>query len=579
MSNKSSAIVNKTSLILQLVTYALLAVLLSACNTLPKQPHIADSIQLTQAINHHYAQKKTKNSAESKTSTSKSLNTTAATTDSAADRNKPLAEAVTQQKDSHPNLSGYYPIITGADAFAARSILTDMAAESIDVQYYIWHDDQAGQLLLKKLWEAADRGVVVRLLLDDFNNNAAFDKHLLRFASHPNIAVRLINPMSYRKFQTLNYLTNLRRINHRMHNKSMTFDRHLSIIGGRNVGDEYLSQDTNSQFADLDVLLIGDVVQDISNSFEQYWRSPLSYDVETLVKPKNQSSQSTAHDDPQTNTLNFIASLDKIHHQQSAADAEEIEVYNRAIRTSTFDTDLINQRLPFRWAPMKFLSDQVEKLQSTTHPQDHLVAQLRDLLGSPTDNLSIVSSYFVPTKEGVETLIKLAQQGVKVRILTNSFHATDVSAVHSGYSQWRGPLLQAGVEIYELKATASEENRENKLWRARSQSSTSLHAKAFAVDDHSVFIGSYNVDPRSANINTEMGVVIEDADLAHELHTAISDNLLTQAYKVVLTAQGNLQWQTQENNQLVYYDKEPYIDFMDALWINIMSTLPIDWLL
>lgn len=571
--------VEKTSLILQLVTYALMALLLSACNTLPKQPHITDSIQLTQAITHHYAQKKAKDSAESKTSTSKSSTTTAATTELAVDANKPLAKAVTQQRDSHPNLSGYYPIITGADAFAARSILTDMAAESIDVQYYIWHDDQAGQLLLKKLWEAADRGVVVRLLLDDFNNNAAFDKHLLHFASHPNIAVRLINPMSFRKFQTLNYLTDLRRINHRMHNKSMTFDRHLSIIGGRNVGDEYLSRDTNSQFADLDVLLIGDVVQDINNSFEQYWRSPLSYDVQTLVKPKNPSSQSSTYDDPQTNTLNFIASLDKIYHQQSATDAKEIEVYNRAVRTSTFDTDLINQRLPFHWAPIKFLSDQVEKLQSTTHPQDHLVAQLRDLLGSPTDNLSIVSSYFVPTKEGVETLIKLAQRGVKVRILTNSFHATDVSAVHSGYSQWRVPLLQAGVEIYELKATASAENRENKLWRARSQSSTSLHAKAFAVDDHSVFIGSYNVDPRSANINTEMGVVIEDADLAHELHKAISDGLLTQAYKVVLTAQGNLQWQTQENNQIVYYDKEPYIDFMDALWINIMSSMPIDWLL
>lgn len=578
VSNKSSAIINEINF-LQLITYGFLGILLSACNTLPKQPHIADSTQLTAAINTHYANKKIEDSTESKISKPGSTTTTATKAEFKKQKKQQLAEAIIEQNNSHPNLSGYYPITTGADAFAARSLLTDMATESIDIQYYIWHNDQAGQLLLKRLWQAADRGVVVRLLLDDFNNNADLDQHLLRFASHPNIAVRLINPMSFRKIQALNYLTNLRRINHRMHNKSMTFDRHLSIIGGRNVGDEYLSDDTNSQFADLDVLLIGDVVLAINNSFEQYWRSPLAYDVETLVKQKNQPYQVTPSNDPETNTLNFIASLDKIHQQQSATDVKEIEVYNRAISTSTFDSDLINQQLPFHWAPMQFISDEAEKLQRATQPEDHLVAQLRKLLGTPTNQLSIVSSYFVPTKEGVQTLIKLAQQGVKVSILTNSFDATDVAAVHSGYAQWRVPLLQAGVEIYELKATAAEEDRENQLWRAHSQSSTSLHAKTFAVDDHSVFIGSYNVDPRSANINTEMGVIIEDAELAHQLHAAISDELLSQAYKVKLTAQGRLQWQTQENNEVVYFDKEPHIDFIDALWINIMSILPIDWLL
>ena len=421
--------------------------------------------------------------------------------------------------------------------------------------------------------------MVVRFLLDDFNNNAALDKHLIRFASHPNIAVRLINPMSFRKFQTLNYFTDLRRINHRMHNKSMTFDRHLSIIGGRNVGDEYLSNNTNSQFADLDVLLIGDVVQDINESFEQYWRSPISYDIETLVKKKGHKLPVNASNDPETNTKNFIASLNKIYPEKSMANSDGLSVYNRAVERSTIDSDLINQQVPFRWAKMTFLSDDVEKLLKNTHPEVHLVAQLRDLLGTPTQNLSIVSSYFVPTKDGVNTLIKLAQQGVKVRILTNSFNATDVSAVHAGYAQWRIPLLQAGIEIYELKAIASKEDRENKLWRARSQSSTSLHAKAFAVDDHSVFIGSYNVDPRSANINTEMGVVIEDEELALKLHKAISDDLLNQAYKVVLTDQGRLQWQTLENSQMIYHNKEPHIDLVDSLWINIMSSLPIDWLL
>lgn len=579
----------------KLIIIGFFALLFTACSTLPKNPHISSSIQLTKNINLYYNHK------ISEDYSNKNLNNTitkefvasnsAEVSDLEAHKTTQLASAISQQQKSHPNLSGYYPIITGADAFAARSVLTDLATESIDVQYYIWHNDEAGQLLLKSLWEAAERGVVVRLLLDDFNNTAALDKHLLRFASHPNIAVRLMNPMSFRKWQTLNYFTDLSRINHRMHNKSMTFDRHLSIIGGRNIGDEYLSYDRNTQFADLDVLLIGNVVKDIHNSFEQYWLSHIAYDVQTLVKTKltNKALESNLNSTNEFDSVNgsigkkysndFIATLDKINPYQPQANKAELHSYNLALQGSTIEKDLINQKIAFRWVPMTFMSDHVEKLSKNTLPEANLVFQLRKLLGTPTQHLTIVSSYFVPTKEGVRTLIKLAQQGVKVKILTNSFNATDVAAVHAGYAQWRVPLLQAGVEIYELKAIASEEDRENKLWRARSQSSTSLHAKAFAVDDHSVFIGSYNVDPRSANINTEMGVLIEDAELAHQLHNDIGDDLLPMAYKVILTKQGRLKWQTQENNQIINLDKEPHIDFTDSLWINMMSILPIDWLL
>ncbi len=549
----------------KLLCVAMLAVLLSACNTLPKQPHLNQSIQLTQRLQANY-----------NTHLQPALPSNATAAEIELDKKAQLSRAIDQQSEAHPHLSGYHTIITGANAFAARSILTDRASKSIDVQYYIWHNDQAGQLLLKKLWQAADRGVIVRFLLDDFNNNAALDKHLLRFASHPNIAVRLINPLTHRKFQTLNYLVSLKRINHRMHNKSMTFDRKLSIIGGRNVGNEYLSNDKNTQFADLDVLLIGNVVDDVTHSFDQYWDSGLSYDIETLVKGK---ANKPINYDKQTSSEQFFSSLEKINPQNPETAEEALNAYNRALANSTIDTDLINKRVPFRWAPMTFLSDDVEKLVQKADPESHLVVQLRDLLGTPTKQLSIVSSYFVPTKDGVNTLIELAKQGVKVRILTNSFNATDVSAVHAGYAQWRVALLRAGIEIYELKATASEEDRENKLWRARSQSSTSLHAKAFAVDDHNVFIGSYNVDPRSANINTEMGVVIEDDALAKKLHAAISDQLLSQAYKVILTPTGQLQWQTLENTELVIYEQEPHIDLIDSLWINVMSSMPIDWLL
>jgi putative cardiolipin synthase len=525
---------------------------LSACQSLPKQPHLPESQALSARVNALY-QKEDRPKIEQKTAAGVS--------------NTDLVAAVSAQNEIHPDLSGYHPIVTGANAFAARSILTGMATRNIDAQYYIWHNDQAGQLLLKDLWEAAERGVIVRLLLDDFNNSAKFDQHLLRFASHPNIAVRIINPLMHRKFSTLNYVTGLPRINRRMHNKSMTFDKQITIIGGRNIGNEYLSNDQSSQFADLDVLLIGKVVADIDNSFASYWSSPLSFDIETLAK----------FDDDVT--PDFLKALDKLGIDEENNEGSSLTVYKAAIKDSTIDTDLINKRVPFRWTDMQFLSDDVGKLSKSVSSETNLVHQLRTLLGSPTKKLTIISSYFVPTKDGVDTLVKLAESGVDIKILTNSFDATDVTAVHSGYSQWRPSLLRSGVKIYELKSTAAEEKRDNKLWRARSQSSTSLHAKTFAVDDYQVFIGSYNVDPRSANINTEMGVIINDDELARQLHGALSDDLLNQAYEVKLLDNGSLEWHTMEDGKEVVYDSEPRVDMSDHVWLTIMSWLPIDWLL
>lgn len=529
-----------------------LSLSLGACQSLPKQPHLPESQALSERIHTLYQQDKHSKSAQG--------------TNTSIDPND-LVAAISEQSETHPDLSGYHPIVTGADAFASRSILTGMATRSIDVQYYIWHNDQAGQLMLKDLWDAAERGVIVRLLLDDFNNSATFDQHLLRFSSHPNIAVRIINPLMHRKFQALNFVTGLPRINRRMHNKSMIFDKQITIIGGRNIGNEYLSNDQNSQFADLDVLLIGKVVADIDNSFASYWSSPISFDIETLATLDKGVSNS------------FLASLDKLGEKGTSDGRSSLAIYKAAIEDSSIDTDLINKQIPFRWTDMQFLSDDVGKLTKTVATNTNLVQQLRTLLGSPSKQLTIISSYFVPTRDGVDTLVQLAEAGIDIKILTNSFDATDVTAVHSGYSQWRPKLLRAGIKIYELKSTASEEKRDNKLWKARSQSSTSLHAKTFAIDDHQVFIGSYNVDPRSANINTEMGVLINDDELARQLHEALSDDLLNQAYEVKLSDNNKLQWHTVEEGKTVIYETEPRVDFTDHIWLTIMSWLPIDWLL
>jgi len=534
---------------------------LSGCQNLPKQPHLPESQNLSARVNALYQQNSTLKSEHSDNENNQD------NPNGSAIDNTDLVSAISEQNNIHPDLSGYHPIVTGANAFAARSILTEMATRNIDVQYYIWHDDQAGHLLLKDLWKAAERGVIVRLLLDDFNSNAKLDQQLLRFASHPNIAVRIINPLMHRKFQMLNFVTGLPRINRRMHNKSMIFDKQITIIGGRNIGNEYLSNDQNSQFADLDVLLIGKVVADIDNSFTSYWSAPISFDIETLVTLDKGT------------TTDFLAGLDKLDEDDKNNSRSSLAVYKTAIADSSIDTDLVNKRVPFRWTDMQFLSDDVGKLTKSVPANTNLVHQLRTLLGSPSKKLTIISSYFVPTKDGVSTLVQLADSGVDIKILTNSFDATDVTAVHSGYSQWRPALLRAGIKIYELKSTASEEKRGNKLWKARSQSSTSLHAKTFAIDDHQVFIGSYNVDPRSANINTEMGVIINDDELARQLHQALSDNLLSQAYEVKLMDNDQLQWHTVENEEKVIYNSEPRVGMSDHIWLTIMSWLPIDWLL
>lgn len=515
--------------------------LMAGCQSLPPTPHLTKSIELTK-----HAQQK------HHTSTTLSLAT------------PPMG------------LSGYYLVSTGADAFAARSVLADMAHSSIDVQYYIWHDDEAGLLMLKTLWQAAERGVKVRLLLDDFNSGPSLDQQLLQFAKHPNIAVRLINPFSHRRFKSLSYLTEPTRINIRMHNKSMTFDNHASIIGGRNIGNEYLNNDKNNTFADLDVLVIGEVVKDIKQSFEHYWQSSLSYDIQALYQQHTSPTNNQANTD-----IDSILSASK--------DQKALQTYEDATKNSTISHQLLQKTLTWRWAAMEFLADDVKKLSQSDPYHNHLVEQLRQKLGRPSKRLSIISSYFVPTKDGVKTLVTLAKSGVRISILTNSFDATDVGAVHAGYGHWRKELLKAGIRLYELKSTATNTvTDENKLWRTKQTTTTSLHAKAFAVDDHQVFIGSYNIDPRSANINTELGVLIQDSTLATQLHQALNNTqknpsknapILNQAYEVLLDADDKLIWRTFEQGKEVIYQQEPDMNIPEKTGVFLLSILPIDGLL
>lgn len=467
-----------------------------------------------------------------------------------------LGLAITPLTAFHPGLSGIYPLADGRDAFAARALLAGAAQRSLDVQYYIWNNDMTGALLFDALRQAAARGVRVRLLLDD-NNTSGMDEILERLDADPQIEVRLFNPFLPRAPRALGFVTDFSRLNRRMHNKSFTADNQASIVGGRNVGDEYFGAAGDVLFSDLDVLAIGPAVDAISHDFDRYWNSASAYPV-ALLLPKNDTTPAPA--------------------PAPAAGNPAAVTYLKALRESTMVTQMIEQRLPFDWAPARLVSDDPAKVLDREAPGSKVAHKLSELLGQPTSELLLVSPYFVPGKEGAQAFEDMARRGVHVTILTNALEATDVAAVHAGYAKWRKPLLASGVTLYESrKSWGATDKREHS--GPFGSSASSLHAKTFAVDGRRIFVGSFNFDQRSIELNTEMGLVIDSPQLAQQLATALRERTPQRAYQVMLNADGSLYWLQRGDGATVRYDVEPGAGYWRRLGVDVLSLLPIDWLL
>jgi putative cardiolipin synthase len=481
-----------------------------------------------------------------------------ALTDTGATR---LGQAIAPMVAAHGADSGIYPLVGGRDAFAARWLLAEAAERSLDVQYYIWRNDITGALLLRALRLAADRGVRVRLLLDD-NNTAGLDPTLALLDSHRNIEVRLFNPFLRRGPRVLGYLTDFARLNRRMHNKSFTVDGQATIVGGRNVGDEYFGAAGEVMFADLDVLAIGPVVGAVSNDFDRYWNSASSYPLASLVAPSTPDGAGAL-------------ALDAERMEQAPA----AQAYQVAVRESAFVAALVARRLPIEWAPTRLVSDDPAKALGQAAPDRIIIPQLMRYFGEPAVGFDLVSPYFVPGEAGTASIAAMARRGVKVRVLTNSLEATDVAAVHAGYAKWRKPLLAAGVSLYELKRIWPEDRGQKRAGPLGS-SASSLHAKTFAVDHTRVFIGSFNFDPRSARLNTEMGFVIDSPVLARELESTLDARLGERAYEVRLAPDGEIYWlEHDEAGRAIRHDTEPGTGFWRRMGVRLLSLLPIDWLL
>jgi putative cardiolipin synthase len=521
----------------------------------------------------------------------------------------PIPDALAGGLAAHPGLSGFYSLADAEDAFAARIALVDAAVRTLDVQYYIWHADVTGRLLFDAVQRAAARGVRVRLLLDD-NNTAGLDPLLAALEAQPNLEVRLFNPFLQRRLRPLGFLTDFSRLNRRMHNKSITADGAATIVGGRNVGDEYFGAGDGLGFVDLDVVAVGPVVREVAQSFDAYWRSESAYPVAALL-PAATPAQRAA-----------LARLGADVRRLPAA-----QRYLARVRDTRVMRDLVAQELPFRWATARLVVDEPAKGLGRAPREQLLQQRLSALFDGPVEReLALVSPYFVPGRDGTRTLAELARRGVKVKVLTNALESTDVAAVHSGYAKRRRTLLEAGVELWELRRHAGRirlgprgagrgTRRGSRAPRAvpdavaqpagaadadpaprppdggdggassrgsgrLGSSDASLHAKTFAVDGERLFVGSFNFDPRSALYNTELGLVIDAPDWARGLSEAFERRVPGSAYRVQLDPRGRLEWiERHADGTQSRYEDEPGAGFGRKLAVVLFGLLPIEGLL
>jgi len=480
----------------------------------------------------------------------------------------PLVVEAKRLEAEHPHESGLRLLENPIDALVSRIALADRAKYSIDLQYYIYHGDSTGKLLAQHLIMAADRGVRVRVLLDDLHE-VGHDPILRALDAHPHIEIRVFNPFHERSGGAWGmgkqFAGDFSRLNRRMHNKAFIVDGAGAVIGGRNIGDEYFDASGSVNFRDLDVLLIGPVVAEVAHVFDQYWNSDPSVPIGAF-----REREATAD----------IGALRK-----SLADNEA------AMRDTPFGKGLAQEAGDVRtsraigkwsWGEATFLADSPDKVTPDVDDAElHLAPRMREWLDGASERVLLISPYFIPRDNGVDYLAKKRAAGIAVSVLTNSLASTDADGVYAAYASYRPPLLAAGVTIYELKPDA-ERSRKQQHQITATESASSLHAKVIVVDADKSFIGSMNLDPRSRNLNTEDGVIVKSSATARELA-----DIFAQATKPEFTYRVELKrgstseviWETMENGEKILYDAAPRTSGWRRFKAGFSRVLPVEGLL
>lgn len=445
----------------------------------------------------------------------------------APDRDSEISRYVRAHQPANSEmLSGFTLVQTGTDALAARLAMINRAERSLDLQYYIYRGDVTGGLIAERLLAAADRGVRVRLLLDDVGSGLRdFDVATLNY--HPNIQVRLFNPLTLRG-RVSRYFSKVGefgRINYRMHNKLMIVDSQMFITGGRNIGDEYFSLSV-MDFQDIDVIGMGFITREVARSFDDYWNANEAVPVDSMIRRPGAQAEQRLRDKLRAH---------RARHDGSA--------YLNAVESSPFSRALHDDRIVWHWGEAQWLSDPPTKADPghDTNQEPILARKLMRHVRSSQEELLLMSAYFIPGSRGEVFLIDMVEHGVDVQVLTNSLATTDVLAVHSAYVSYRKPLLKGGVRLWELRPQAGERPHASAFL---GESQASLHAKAFVFDRSKLFVGSVNLDPRSIMLNTEAGVLVHQPGLAQELvrlfrHWTTADF----AYELRLNDLEQLRWE------------------------------------
>lgn len=475
-------------------------------------------------------------------------------------RSTDLGKIIEKEAAKHPGKSGFNILRYGREAFTARITMTDMTDKTLDLQYYLWDQDETGRLLVLHTLQVADRGVKVRVLLDDIGLQG-HDDVIAAMDAHPNIEIRIFNPFSSRGMHAFDFLTDMDRVNHRMHNKTVIMDNAFAIVGGRNIGNHYFGVSDDINFRDLDIGTVGPVVREISRMYDYFWNGKWSVPIAVIV------NKHYTMEDLKRERQKLEAQLKKDHYPYPLAEDKK-----------RLQHDLKKILKNAIWAKGAIIwNDPVQMQRDREKQTNTMLTKLRNRLRYLKKSLLIENPYFVPQEGGVKHLIALLDRGIRVRVLTNSLKANDVLATYAGYEKYRKALLQHGIELYELRDDAGSSRIINRA-AVKTDIRTGLHAKVILFDKKDVFVGSFNLDPRSSVLNTEGGLYVHSPVLAKQIETHYMDEGidLRNAYKLGLDANGNITWATIENGKKVIYTSEPNVSAWDKFKVNLLQLLPME---
>jgi cardiolipin synthase C len=493
-----------------------------------------------------------------------------ALSDSASTR---FAQTLASESRTHPGKSAFRLINIGVDGFLMRLEMIDSAERTLDLQYFIFREDESGHLLTDALVRAANRGVRVRVLVDD-GDTVAGDEQLLALSGHALIEIRVFNPFAYRGhnkiLRSAEFLLRHSRLDYRMHNKLFIADDALAFMGGRNVGDQYFQIDPQSQFADDDVFVVGPITQQLSAEFDDFWNCTFAIPAEALRHSASRTY--TPSSEP----------------QHSAADAQKAKKagfdYREKLARGEPLAGILAGQQPVTWANAQLVYDSPDKkaVVAGARVGSLMYEPLANVAKAVQTELLVATPYFVPTKDEIRLLEERRQHGARVRVLTNSLESAPDLPAHVGYMHYRIPLLKDGVELYEVRSLLGSTRGSGQSAQMSRYGNYALHAKIFVMDREKLFIGSMNFDQRSRRLNTEMGVIIDNADLSQQMAARFEAMVKEEsAYTVILRSDegrdsSRLLWRTSEAGSRVEYQAEPARSAWQKLHLKILSLFPLD---